>query len=250
MNNIKMLIVDDEQPARRKIRTFLKNVAHSSEIFEAENGVEAVKMIQNEQPDLIFLDIQMPGMTGFEVIERVGAENMPAVIFVTAYDQYAIAAFEVQAVDYLLKPFDEERFLKSFERALAQIRQQNIEPEKLKNLLAIISEEKEFLQRIMVNKNGRFFFVNVEDIQFFEADEKYVKLHTPNETSLVRETMSNLESRLDGAKFARIHRSYIVNIDAIKELQPWSHGDYVIILKNGKELPLSRRYRERLFGNF
>ena len=248
MSVIKILIVDDEPPARRKIRAFLNDVGFAGEIIEAENGVAAARAIRKKNPDLVFLDIQMPGMTGFEVIETVGTENMPAVVFVTAFDQYAIEAFEVQAVDYLLKPFDEDRFQKSFQRALESIRQQKVEPEKLKHLLAEIHEETPYLQRIMVNKTGRFFFVKTEDILFIEADEKYVKLHTARETCLVRETMINLEARFDPAKFARIHRSYFVNIDVIKEMQPWSHGDYVVILNNGKQLPLSRRYRERLFG--
>ena len=248
MPDIKILIADDEQPARKKIRSFLKEQQGIGSIIEAENGIEATKKIREEKPDLVLLDIQMPGMTGFEVIETIGIENMPVVVFVTAYDQYAIDAFEVQAIDYLLKPFDEERFQKSFNRALEQVELKKNNVTILKNLLNEINKEKTYWQRIMVSESSRYFFVPVQKILYISAEEKYVNLHTEKNRYLIRETMTNLEQQLDPSKFKRIHRSYIVNIDFIKELQPWSHGDYVVILKNGTKLMLSRRFRERLFG--
>jgi two-component system LytT family response regulator len=248
MQDIKILIVDDEQPARKKVRSFLKEQAGIDSIIEAENGIEAVEKIQQHKPDLVLLDIQMPDMTGFEVIETIGIENMPVVVFVTAYDQYAIDAFEVQAIDYLLKPFDQERFQKSFNRALEQIELKKNNVAILKNLLKEIKSEKKYLDRIMVNIGHRFFYVRTRDIIYISAEEKYVNVHTEKDRYLIRETMNNLEQQLDPFKFKRIHRSYIVNIDFIKEMQPWSHGDYVVILKNGTKLTMSRRFRDRLFG--
>jgi two-component system LytT family response regulator len=248
MKDIHILIVDDEVPARKKLRTYLIEEQGIESIEEAENGVEAVNMIQKNKPDMVFLDIQMPGLTGFEIIETIGVENMPTVVFVTAYDQYAINAFEVHAVDYLLKPFDQERFQKSFYRAKKQIEWQQNHVSILNGLLHEIKKEPKYRDRIMVNIGQRYFYVKTSDIMFISAEEKYVNLHTEKEIHLMRETMNNMEHHLDPAKFKRIHRSYIVNIDFIREIQPYSHGDYVVILKNGRKLTLSRRFRERLFG--
>lgn len=248
MKGIHILIVDDEQPARKKLRSFLKEEQSIESIIEAENGFEAAELIQGKKPDLVLLDIQMPGMNGFEVIEAVGVDKMPAVVFVTAYDQYALEAFEVQAVDYLLKPYDQERFKKSFNRALERIQFKNENAYLYKKLIEEIHGGKKYLQRIMVNTGQRFFFVKTSEVVFISADEKYVKLHTEKESHLIRDTMSAMEARLDPVKFARIHRSCIVNIDFIKEMQSTSHGDYIAILKNGTTLAISRRFRERLFG--
>ncbi len=248
MQGMKILIVDDEQPARKKIRAFLKEETGIAAIFEATNGVEAAKFIREIEPDVVLLDIQMPGMTGIEVIEAIGAENMPAVIFVTAYDQYALAAFEVHAVDYLLKPFDQDRFHKSFRHAVEQVHQKSEHTIILQRLLAEINKEQKYLHRILVNSGTRYFFVKIGDLQFISAEEKYVKLHTEKGGYLLRETMNEMEQRLDPTKFARIHRSHLVNVDYIQEIQPGSHGDCLAILKNGVKLTVSRRYRERLLG--
>jgi two-component system LytT family response regulator len=248
MKGIHILIVDDEQPARKKLRSFLKEEKIIEAIIEAENGIEAVNLIKERKPDLVWLDIQMPGMNGFEVIEAIGVENMPAVVFVTAYEQYALEAFEVQAVDYLLKPYDQERFKKSFNRALERIHFKNENASLYRKLIDEIHGGKKYLQRIMVNTGQRFFFIKTSDVVFISAEEKYVKLHTEKESHLVRDTMNAMEQRLDPAKFARIHRSCIVNIDFVKEMQPASHGDYIAILKNGATLTISRRFRGRLFG--
>ena len=249
MKGIKVLIVDDEQPARKKIRSYLKKEKDVDSIVEAENGMETVRIIQEDNPDLVFLDIQMPGMNGFEVIEAVGVKNMPSVVFVTAYDEYAIDAFEVQAVDYLLKPFDRERFRISLTRALKRIHGGTEEGSILKQLLSEIHGEKKYLSRIMVKKGPRFFFVSTREILYISSYEKYIKLHTGDETHLVRDTMSRMEARLDPDNFARIHRSIIVNMNYIKEIQPWSHGDCVVVLKDGTNLTLSRRYRGGLLGS-
>lgn len=217
-------------------------------IHEAANGTEAVEQIRAAKPDLVFLDIQMPGLNGFEVIDAVGAENMPAVVFVTAYDQYAIEAFEVQAVDYLLKPFDQERFKKSFGRARQRLQLKNENAAVYQNLLGEVKQEKKYLKRMLVAVGARFFFVKTSEVMFIAAEEKYAKLHTASENYLIRETMSNLEQRLDPEKFARVHRSYIVNLDFVKEIHPSSHGDFEVVLKNGVRLAGSRRFRERVFG--
>lgn len=243
---MKILIVDDEQPARRKVRALLQKQQGITEIMEADNGVAAVTQIHKHQPDLVFLDIQMPGMTGFEVIRTVGLERMPVVVFVTAYDQHALEAFEVQAVDYLLKPYDADRFRTSFQRAVEQVRLKQSNAGELTRLMASLNQAPKYLTRIMVASGSRFYFVRTDEIFYFSAEEKYVRLHTATSTHLVRETMTNLEQKLAPDKFARIHRSFIVNLDFIKEMQPWSHGDCLVVLKNGAQLNLSRRYRDRL----
>jgi two-component system LytT family response regulator len=254
MKGINILIVDDEQPARRKIRSYLNEEEGIGWVLEAGNGVEAVQLIGEKRPDIVFLDIQMPGMTGFEVIEAVGVEDMPAVIFVTAYDQYAVDAFEVQALDYLLKPYDQERFAKSFNRVKRTLETARLRPDEegstdaVGRLLEEINKGKGYLKRIMVKKGSRYFFVKVGDILYISAEEKYVKLHTVEDTYLIRETMARMEARLDPGVFVRIHRSHIVNIEFIREIQPWSHGDYIVFLENGAKLNLSRRFSDRLPG--
>jgi two-component system LytT family response regulator len=243
---LKVLIVDDEQPARKKINSFLKNNKKITQILEATNGFDAVEKIKNEKPDLIFLDIQMPGLNGFEVISTIGAKEMPPTIFVTAYDQYAIEAFEVNAVDYLLKPFDRDRFEKSFLRAVEEITYKNKSSAEVQSIINGFQKEKKYFERILVNLGSKYFFVSVNEIIYISAAEKYIELHTQKGKYLLRETMNNIESFLNPEKFARIHRSYIVNIEQIHEMQPWSHGDYIIILKNSERLQMSRRFKDRL----
>ncbi len=186
-------------------------------------------------------------MTGFEVIKTVGVDDMPAVVFVTAYDAYAIDAFDVQAVDYLLKPYDSGRFEKSLGRALGSLSSNRLDADAFEQLIERMKPADKHLDRIMVSVGTKYFFVNTNEIRFITADEKYLQLHTAKDTYLVRDTMNHMEEQLDPSKFARIHRSHMVNIDFIKEIEPWSHGDYVVILKNGEKLNLSRRYRDRLF---
>jgi two-component system LytT family response regulator len=251
VNHLRILLVDDEQPARSKLRKYLEAEATDSGsmiLLEARDGPDAVAQIETNRPDLVFLDIQTPGMNGFEVIEKIGVEKMPAVVFVTAYDEYAIDAFDVQAVDYLLKPFDAERFQKSFTRALKQIELKQPHENLLQNLLNEIKKEKAYIERILVNEGPRYFYVPCNQIVFISVTEKYLTLHTEKDEFLVRETLQNMEQQLDPARFKRIHRSHIINLDYLKEMQPWSHGDYVVLLKTGHKLTLSRRYRDNLFG--
>jgi two-component system LytT family response regulator len=250
MKGFQVLIVDDELPARRKISSFLKAEASVTSIIEARDGMEAIGLIGKNCPDLVFLDIQMPGINGFEVIQKIGVKDMPPVIFVTAYDQYAINAFEVNAVDYLLKPFDQERFKQSLYRAMERINRGKLSSanDAIRRILEEVNQEKRGLRRILIKKGQRYIFVKTSDIMYISAEEKYVRLHTLDDTFLVRQSMNHLNQFLDSTLFIRIHRSYIVNVDYIEEVQPWSHGDYMVILKNKRRLKSSRRFKGQLFG--
>ena len=252
---IRTLIVDDEPLARRNLRVLLERDAQIEILEECRNGREAVKAIKNLTPDLIFLDIQMPEMDGFDVLAHVGPEQIQAIIFVTAFDQYALKAFDVHALDYLLKPFDDERFARALERAKSQIAAREID--KLsKRLFALLEEreserkgsiqEEHYLTRLMIKASNRMVLLKVEDIDFIEADGNYAKLHVGRKAHLLREKMHDLEGRLDPGKFVRIHRSVIVNLDRIKEMQPHFNGDYIVVLVDGQQLRLSRTRREHL----
>lgn len=249
MSELKILIVDDEQPARKKLHKFIAQSGENVIIEEACNGLEACEKIIELKPGLVFLDIQMPGMSGIEVVQNIPPQNIPLVIFVTAFDQYAIKAFEINAVDYLLKPFDFERFEISFKRAMETIKLKSVNRAGLEGFLNEIKKDKKYAERILVSCGSKYFFVPSEDIIYVEAEEKYVVLHTPRGKHLIRETMSNMEEKLNPDKFSRIHRSYIVNASQIQEMQPWSHGDYIVILKNGTKLNMSRRYKDNLLGS-
>lgn len=246
---MKVLVVDDEQPARKKIISFLREEKDIEQILEAGNGIEVINTIKSENPDMVFLDIQMPGLNGFEVIEELGIKNIPPVVFVTAYDQYAINAFDVNAVDYLLKPFDKERFSKSFNRVTKEIKLKKRKNDDIRLILDEVKKEKKFLERFLVSVGSKYFFVAAKEIIYISSAEKYVELHTAKGKYLVRDTMNNVEESLDLEKFARIHRSYIINVEQIQEMQPWSHGDYIVILKNGEKLNMSRRYKDNIFTN-
>ena len=216
------------------------------------HGREAVAAIKDKKPDLVFLDIQMPEKNGFEVVKSLDAKSMPSVIFVTAYDQYALQAFDVHALDYLLKPFNRERLHKAVSHARDQIetkRMGNLD-ERLASLIADLRSEKKYLERLVVKSVGRVFFLKVDEIDWIEAAGNYVKLHAGREAHMIRETMNGIEAKLDPDKFLRIHRSTVVHIDRIKELHPMFSGDYAVILRNGTELALSRNYRERLLELF
>lgn len=249
------MIVDDEPLARRNIRLLLERDAQIEILDECRNGREAVKAINSLSPDLIFLDIQMPELDGFDVLERVDPEQIQAIIFVTAFDQYALKAFDVHALDYLLKPFDDERFAHALRRAKAQIEAREIN--RLSNRLLAILEEREshrqssarqqtYLTRLMIKVSGRVVLVKVEDLDFIEADGNYAKLHVGRKSHLLREKMNDLEVQLDPEKFVRIHRSTIVNLDRIKEMHPHFNGDYIVVLQDGRQLRLSRSRRENL----
>ena len=253
---IRTIIVDDEPLARATIRLLLKPDAEIEIIAEAGSGSEAVKLINQHSPDLLFLDIQMPGMNGFDVLEKIDTASIPAIIFVTAYDQYALRAFEVHALDYLLKPFDDARFEKALRQAKAQIEQREINKLSQK-LLALLEDREErpvetrsdrskYLTRLMIKSASRIFFLKVNEIDWIGAEDYYVKLHVGRKSHLLRETMNDMEAKLDPEKFLRIHRSSIVNLDRIKEMHAHFNGDYAVILQDGTELKLSRSRREHL----
>ena len=243
---VRALIVDDEPLAREIIREMIRRDQEVEIAGECGNGIDAVAAIEAARPDIVFLDIQMPEMNGFEVIEAVGASKMPAIIFVTAYDQYAVNAFKVHALDYILKPFDWERFREALERAKSQIRGESDLSEKLNALLEKMKKKQDYAQRLILKTNGRVIFLRVEEIDWIEAEGNYVRLHVGKDSYLQRDTIGGMEAKLDPTRFPRIHRSAIVNIDRVQELRPWFQGDYCVILRNGKELPLSRNYWEKL----
>jgi two-component system, LytTR family, response regulator len=243
--SIRVLIVDDEPLARKRIRRLLADEPDLSIVDECGTGSEAIKMIQESPPDLLFLDIQMPGMGGFEVLQSINIERTPAIIFVTAYDQYALKAFEVHALDYLLKPFKQERFRKAVERARAQLAKtgQQSDPG-LTALIGKLRAEQAYLDRFMVKSSNRVVLVKTSDVEWIESAANYVLLHVGDKTHIVRETMQALETKLSPRTFQRISRSAIVNLERIKELQPMGKGQYVIILNNGKQLTMSRGIRD------
>jgi len=246
--SIRTIIVDDVELARERIKILLDD-PEVEVVAECANGREAVKAIGGLRPDLVFLDVQMPKVGGFEVVEAVGVEAMPAVIFVTAYDEYALRAFEVNAVDYLLKPFDQERLSKAVARAKRAVGRQmpagEIE-EKLRRLLREVRGEPQHLKRIPVKSARDTTLIPTERIDWVSAAGHYLELHVGGETHLIREQLSRLEARLDPEQFVRVHRSVIVNLDRIKSLRPLFNGDHLIILKNGQELNLSRTYHDKL----
>jgi two-component system LytT family response regulator len=249
MRKIRTVIVDDEPLAREGVRMLLEEDSEISIVAECAGGREALAAISEQQPDLIFLDVQMPEMGGFEVLEAVGAERAPQVIFVTAYDKYALQAFEAHALDYLLKPFTVKRFNEALKRAKTQIqKEQNGElNRKLATLLEDLNPQARYLERIVVKNAGRVSFLSVEEIIWIEAAESYVRFHVEGGKSyLIRGAIGRLEAQLEPARFLRIHRSIIVSIKHIKEMQPLFHGDYEIVLKDGTKLTSSRSYRDKL----
>jgi two-component system LytT family response regulator len=247
---VRALIVDDEPLARQRLRTLLKGESDIDIVGECSDGHEAVAAVRELKPDLLFLDVQMPVLDGFGVLEVLGPEQLPAVIFVTAYDLYAIRAFEVNALDYLLKPFDRDRFRKALSRAREQItKESSSSGEQLGALLDEVQTARggrHTLERLVIKSGGRVFFLRAEEIDWIEAAGNYLRLHVGNDMHLLRDTMNNLEARLHPDKFLRIHRSTMVNLERVKELQPWFHGDYKVILLDGTELTLSRSYRPKL----
>jgi len=242
LKSLRVLVIDDEPPARRKLLMMLAGEPDIDVVGQAANGIDAVAAIEKLKPDVIFLDIQMPGMNGFEVLEAIDTEAVPLVVFVTAFDQHAVRAFEVHAADYLLKPFDRTRL----QNCLARLRDAHESMDsKLKKLLEEF-RPRDYLTRVIVKSRGRVLFLNVEDVDWIETSANYVELHSGRNSYLLRETLQSLETRLNPRQFARLHRTIIVNIDRIRELQPWSHGDFIVILKDETKLRMSRRYRENL----
>ena len=248
MKKIRTLVVDDEPLARERLTSLLSAEADIEVVGQCRDGEEAVRSIMDGSPDLVFLDVQMPAMNGFEVIEAVGSERMPLVIFVTAYDQHALRAFQVRALDYVLKPFDRERFQEALQRARAQV-QRDETGDIGRRLLALVKDlrrDQPKTDRLVVKSGGRLFFLRTDEIDWIEAAGNYVRLHVGTTSHLLRETMNAIEGRLDPEKFFRIHRSRIVNMERIQEMQPWLNGEYAVVLRTGTRLTLSRGYREKL----
>jgi two-component system LytT family response regulator len=244
---VRVLVVDDEPPARRKILRLLRRDPGVELLGEAGDGAEALRRIRELRPDLVFLDVQMPGTDGFGVLGALGPEELPAVVFVTAFDEHAIRAFEVAAVDYLLKPFDAERFALALERARRRIAAGSAGQfhETLRSLISTLEAERRGLERVIVRTRDRALPLRVRDIAWLQAAGNYVQLHVGRTSYLLRETLEGFTARLD-ARFLRVHRSYVVNADHIREIQPWSHGDHIVVMRDGARVRLSRRYRERL----
>ncbi len=245
---IRTIIVDDEQPARNKLKLFLASEKDFTLICECKNGTDAIAALGKYRADVVFLDIQMPEVDGFSVIASVPKERLPVVVFVTAYDTFAVKAFEIHALDYLLKPFDRERFQQSVVRIRKAMDRSSIERHhsQILSILDDIKTHRTHPERILIKSAGRVYFVNIDDVDWVEAVGNYVKLHVGNEPHLIRKTMNALERQLHQRKFVRIHRSTLVNIDRIKELQPWFQGDYHAVLHNGKRLSVSKSCRKKL----
>jgi two-component system LytT family response regulator len=246
--DIRTLIVEDEPLMRERLRGLLAEEPDVVVAGECANGPEAVAAIDADPPDLVFLDVQMPGLNGFEVIEAVGVERMPATVFVTAYDRYALRAFEVHALDYLLKPFNRQRFRQALDRARARLRQGKAAEVQglLRALLADVQTPARAPRRLLVKSENRITLVKPEDVDWIEAAGNYVRLHVGKDEHLLRATMEGVEAQLPPGQFVRIHRSTIVNLDRVRALEPGFHGDYVVQLRDGTELPLGRTYRPKL----
>lgn len=244
--SIRTLIVDDEPLARERIRTLLQGEADIEILAECPDGNAALAAIRKHAPDLVFLDVQMPGLGGFEVLQALDEEQMPLVIFVTAYDQHALRAFEIHALDYLLKPFKPARLKQTVQRARETLANQQAGAA-TKNLLELINGAKptrERLSRLAVRVGERVLFVRVEQIEYIESAGNYVVVHVAKENHVVRDTLTALEEKLDPKQFLRISRSTLVNLDAVKELQPLFKGEHAVVLHNGKQLTMTRGIRE------
>ncbi|HZP04064.1 MAG TPA: LytTR family DNA-binding domain-containing protein [Terracidiphilus sp.] len=242
------LIVDDEPLAREGLRALLSKDPEIAAIHEARDGREAVAAIRECSPDLVFLDVQMPEMDGFAVVQAIGADSMPAVVFVTAHDQYAIQAFEINALDYLLKPVIEERFVKALVRAKGRIRANAVADSnrQIIGLLETIASPRNYLKRLAVRSAGKTVFLDAEDVDWIGAAENYVELHAGRSVHLLHVTMNTLEKSLDPEIFLRIHRSTIVKLDRIKDVQSGAHGEYFLTLRDGTQLQSGRTYADRL----
>jgi two-component system, LytTR family, response regulator len=258
---IRTLIVDDEPVARQTIRLLLHHDTEIAIVGECSNGPDAIQAIRAESPDLLFLDVQMPGMNGFEMLRTLRADIIPVVVFTTAYDQYAIQAFEVHALDYLLKPFDDDRFRDALNHVKAVIAGERVE-EISRQLLDLLdrfdlrdklpshrqSFPNEYLSRFMIKSAGRVSVVDVDEVQWIEAEGNYVNLYSNGKRFLLREKIGTLEHQLDPSQFSRIHRSTIVRTANIKSMKPLFNGDHIVTMSDGKELTLSRTYRERVLA--
>lgn len=246
--SLRVLLVDDEAPARSRLRHMLRDEPDIEIVGEIASGRQAVEAIRELRPDLVFLDVQMPGLNGLEVCRALAPEELPRIVFVTAYDRYALEAFELHALDYLLKPFDQERFRKTLAHARNQVRPAasaaSADPvlAALKHLQAATTRP----ERLVFKCDGRVVFVRFEEVDYVESEGNYAKIHAGTAVHLVRETLSALEQQLAPDRFLRISRSVIVNLDRVKEVQPLFYGDHVVILRNGTQLTLTRSHRDKI----
>jgi two-component system LytT family response regulator len=255
MDRIRTIIVDDEPLGRSRLASLLEQEDDVEIVDQCGDGAEALAAISELNPDLLFLDVQIPELTGFELLASLDRVDPPVVIFVTAHDEFALRAFDVHALDYLLKPFDDERFHQALDRARAHLRDQDgaAVRRRLMDFLedtngnkAIVDPARRLLTRMVVKDGDRILFLKVDDIDWIEAADYYAKIHARGATYIIRETLANLEQQLDPERFVRIHRSTIVNLDRVQEMQPWFHGAFVVFLVDGTELRLSRSRREHL----
>ncbi|MFL6247372.1 MAG: LytR/AlgR family response regulator transcription factor [Thermoanaerobaculia bacterium] len=250
MRHIRTLIVDDERLARQKVRTLLAADDDIEIVGECANGAEAIAAVRKHKPDLVLLDVEMPGANGFEVLQRLRGERLPMVVFITAHDEYAVRAFEVEAVDYVMKPFDRRRFGDALRRAKRQIGEQDQDAEaRIIRLLERVikgGRDLKMLDHFVVKARDRTFLVGVTDIDWIEAEGKYVRLHAAGASHLVRESIGDVEERLDARKFLRIHRATIINVKRIHEMHRGFGGGVFVVLRDGTKLTMSRRYRARI----
>jgi two-component system LytT family response regulator len=248
-DRLRVLIVDDERPARQKVRRFLAAAPDIEAVFEAPDGLRALQLIRDESPDIVFLDVQMPGLDGFGVAEALDTDDRPHIVFVTAFDHYAVRAFDVHAVDYLVKPFDGSRFTQALDRARVAHASRGVraERERLERLLCEVEAGRPAPRdRLLVDAGERMVLLPLDRVDRLESQANYVLVHVGKEVFRVRGTISGLSARLDPARFVQVNRSAIVNVARIGELQPWSHGDKVVVLVDGTKVRLSRRFRDRL----
>ncbi|HEX6134776.1 MAG TPA: LytTR family DNA-binding domain-containing protein [Longimicrobiales bacterium] len=246
MEQLRVVIADDERLSRRALRAQLEKRPDIVIVAECGDGRTALAAIEREEPDLVFLDIQMPHLDGFELIERLESGSRPAIIFVTAFDEHAIRAFDVQAVDYLLKPFDESRLNTAVERAVSRRRERTLSARVESALAGVADRGRRYARRLLVRQSGRACFVNASDIDWIEAVGNDVRLHAGDQAHLMKAAISELERRLDPAQFMRIHRSTIVNLDRIGHIEPYGGSDYQVVLRDGTKLRVSRSSRDRL----
>jgi two-component system LytT family response regulator len=248
LEDIRVLVVDDEAPARQRLVDLLRQDSHVTAVLEASDGLTAVAMIERERPDLVFLDVQMPELDGLGVLDAVGPKQMPLTVFVTAYDQHAIRAFESNALDYLLKPFSDERLEAALARARARLTELKVGEfgQSMLHLLAAVPRRELYLDRLVIKSAGATHFLKVTDIDWIEGAGVYVNLHVAGRELLYRAALNQLAARLDPTRFIRVHRSAIVNIDSIVRLEPVSHGEFAVILKNGGQARVSRTFRVAL----
>lgn len=244
---LRVLVVDDEPLARRKLRRLLLAESDVGQVAEAASGTQALDLLAGASVDVMFLDVQMPGWSGFELLERLPADRVRVVVFVTAFDEYAVQAFEVEAVDYLLKPFDRARLQTALGRARQRLAERGKDlPAHIRALVDLLGPAPRHIERFPVRKADGIVLVAADDVDWIEAQGNYVALHVGNECHLVRRTMASLEPRLDPRRFARVHRTAIVNLERVAALRPWSKDEHVVVLKSGTRIPSSRGFRDQL----